>query len=226
MRKSVEPRAPVERVRARVARDRLAVDVLHHEIRHAGVGEAAVDQARDVGVVEARQHLALAQEQALLDLGIESAAQKLDRDVLAEIAAFARAEKNRRHAALAEQAHEAERADALADETLREHVVGAELARVLADRRIQKTAIGFVGRGKQTQQRGAFVQIEHVCGDPRRMRAVRQIQHRIEQRAQPRERSAACIGMLRVASVGRVVHGAPPGGISVERQTAADGDMG
>ncbi len=110
-----EPRAQVERARVRVARDRLAVHVFHDEVRHAGVGEAAVDQPRDIRMVEAREHAALALEEALLDLRVEPAPEQLDRDVLAEVAALARTEKHGRHAALAEQAHEPEHADALPD---------------------------------------------------------------------------------------------------------------
>ena len=42
-----------------IAVERLAVDELHHEVRQPVVGRAAVDEPRDVGVLEAREDLAL-----------------------------------------------------------------------------------------------------------------------------------------------------------------------
>ena len=45
-----------------IARDRLAIDVLHHEIRIPVFGIAAVEQPRDVGMIEVRQDLTFATE--------------------------------------------------------------------------------------------------------------------------------------------------------------------
>jgi hypothetical protein len=48
--------------------DGQAADEFHHQVRQAGLGDAAIDQARDFGMIEAGQELALAAE-ALFDLG-------------------------------------------------------------------------------------------------------------------------------------------------------------
>ncbi len=84
--------------------ERGAIDVLHREPRHAGVGEAAVDEVRDVRMAQPRQDLALAQE-ALVQ-GRAAAAHQLQRDLLRDVV-DPLGQVHRAHAALAEQAQDA-----------------------------------------------------------------------------------------------------------------------
>ena len=51
----LQPLGDVERSAVAVLVDRLPFDVLHHEVRQAVLGRAAVEQARDVRVIEARR---------------------------------------------------------------------------------------------------------------------------------------------------------------------------
>ena len=50
------------------AQERLALDVLHDEVRLAGLGRAAVEEPRDVRVVQRRRDLPLAAEAAERDV--------------------------------------------------------------------------------------------------------------------------------------------------------------
>ncbi len=79
--------------------DRGALDILHHQVRPAIVGGAAVDQPGDVGVLERRQDLPLGAEPAHAVV-IEQAADDLDRDALLERAIGALGQVDGAHAAL------------------------------------------------------------------------------------------------------------------------------
>ena len=70
-------------VRVAVGGDRLAFDVLHHEVRQAVVGRAAVDQARDVRMIELRQDLPFGAEAPQNVIRIEAAPDEFERDLLA-----------------------------------------------------------------------------------------------------------------------------------------------
>ena len=58
-------RCRAEPVRAHVLVDALAVHVLEHEVRLPGGAHAGVEQARDAGVLEAREHRSFAPEALL-----------------------------------------------------------------------------------------------------------------------------------------------------------------
>ena len=81
--------------------------------------DAAVEQPRDVGMVERRENLSLGAEAVVIDLGVEAGAQQLERDLLLERAVGALGEEHARHAAAADLANDAIRADAPALELLR-----------------------------------------------------------------------------------------------------------
>ena len=95
--------------------------------------------------------------------------------------AFARPEENRRHAALAEQAHQPECADALADEVFREARFFGQSRRVLADRCVEKAAVGVVGCVEQTFECAAFFVIGDMGVQPCAARCRRKVDDRIEQ---------------------------------------------
>ncbi len=90
-----------------IAIDRLALDVLHHEVRPAVLRHAAVDEPRDAGMLEACKDLTLGDESVEHVLGIETAADELDRHVLAVLIVVARREIDRAHAAASDRSIEA-----------------------------------------------------------------------------------------------------------------------
>ena len=172
----------VEHARSRVLRDRHAVDVFHDQVRDAGLGHAAVDQACDVRVLQRREHAAFALEQALFEFRIQAAAQQLDRGLLAEIRVLALPKENRRHAALSERAHEAERTDAAADQAFRRKLSRGQARGVLVRGSVEETVA--VVRGEQIAQALAQARIGNVCMDPARTRLRRLFEQRIESLAQ------------------------------------------
>ncbi len=90
------------------------VDVLHGEVRPPVGGDAAVEEARDVGVLQPRENLPLAEE-AAENLAAEwPAANELERDVLLELAVGAIGQEHPAHAAVADLADHAVRPDAVA----------------------------------------------------------------------------------------------------------------
>ncbi|MCR6700805.1 MAG: hypothetical protein NVV68_06515 [Dokdonella sp.] len=97
--------ARVEREPLAVDVDRLAVDVLHDHVRPAAVQQSAIDQARDAGVFEQRENLALVGEpRPGLGSGIGD---QLERCALRELAVGALDLVDLAHAAAADRAHDA-----------------------------------------------------------------------------------------------------------------------
>jgi hypothetical protein len=91
----LEPLVHAEPPLVAVGVDRLALDVLHHQVGQPILGRAAVDQAGDARVVERRERLPLAAE-ALEDvLGIHAPLDDLDRHALREVVVGARGEVHR-----------------------------------------------------------------------------------------------------------------------------------
>ncbi len=100
---------------AAVIQNRLALDVIHHQVGQAGVGCTAVEQPHDVGVVEGGQRLPLLSE-TVDDLDAFSAAQdQLDGHLLLELLVRARAQENRAHASRADRPDHHVRTQAAAD---------------------------------------------------------------------------------------------------------------
>ncbi len=89
-----------------------AVDVFHHEVGQAIVGRAAVEQSRDVRVLQAREDFALRAETAQDFIGIGPALEQFDRNRLAKFRVRARGQPDRAHPAAAELAKQAVGADA------------------------------------------------------------------------------------------------------------------
>ncbi len=93
--------------------DRASAHELHHVERHAVVGHAAVEQARDPRVIESREDLPLGVEAAHERLvAMEPALEELERDAHAEGAVVAHRLVHRPHPSLAGGAQQAPRADA------------------------------------------------------------------------------------------------------------------
>jgi len=97
--------------RLAVAVDRLAIDKLHGEVRQSVGGEPAVDEPSDVGVLEQREDAAFLDESA--DDARAAVLNELDGDPLLELPVGALAEEDASHAAAADLANDAERANAI-----------------------------------------------------------------------------------------------------------------
>ena len=130
----------LRRARIAIDVDRLAVDVLHDDVRRAVRGRAAVEQPRDVRMVERREDLALELQPALDVARQQPAPHQLDRDLLLELLVGALREEHLAHAAAAEAAHDAIRTDALAGE------IDCRVARrsPVPRRRLRRTTAGAI----------------------------------------------------------------------------------
>jgi hypothetical protein len=100
-------------MRLAVAIDRFALHELHREVRQTGIRDAAVDQSRDVRMLEPRQDAALLHEPAKHARG--AMLDQLDGDALLELPIHALAKEHAPHPAAADLAHHAERTDVLGD---------------------------------------------------------------------------------------------------------------
>ena len=182
-----QARGDVQGAHVRMARDRQPIHVVHDEVGHAGVGDAAVDQARDRRVRERGQRLPFAPEQLLLQFRIRAAPQQFHRHALMEVDVFAFAEEHARHAALAEGRYQPERADALADPCLRRAGVFA-LHRIDHGRHrgVQQQRFGACVRGEQRLQVVAIGRVGAVPVHPVAPCLGGQVHDRIERLAQGR----------------------------------------
>ena len=106
-----DSRREVEAVPVAVLGDRYAVDQFHREERHALGGDARIVEPRDMLVLERGQEVALARETLGCGaLGLEARVRDLEGD-LAEYRGGLLGEPHGRHAAGAERADQAVRAD-------------------------------------------------------------------------------------------------------------------
>jgi hypothetical protein len=102
----LQPRRRLQVARVGVIDERSALDELHHQIRQAVRRAAAVEQARDVRVIQAGEDLPFGAEPPHDRLGVHSALEDLQGDALVEDVVVAHGQEDRAHAALAELAHE------------------------------------------------------------------------------------------------------------------------
>src|SRR5262245_23219351 len=102
-----------------IAIDRYARDQLHHEIRLAVVGRAAVDQPRDVRMIEAREDLPFGAEPAYQAARSDAAAHDLDRHLLVKLIVRTHRAIHIAHAALTDQRDDLVRTDAPIEPALR-----------------------------------------------------------------------------------------------------------
>ena len=130
-----------------------AVDVFHDEVGHAFLRRAAVEELRDVRMVEIGQYLALAL-QSEFGLGVdEPVAPELDRDLLVELVVRAAGEIDHAHAARAEQPLDPVGPDHLAFE-----ILGLLRAEGRIDRRRDRPFDGGVDCVVRTEQRDQVVE--------------------------------------------------------------------
>ena len=89
-----------------------AVDELHHQVRPAVAGDAAVEQPGDVGMDEAGEDAALGEEPLVQRIVGVARADQLDGDAMFEVGAGPLGEIDRAHAAAADLRDDAVGADA------------------------------------------------------------------------------------------------------------------
>ena len=124
----LQARADVELVFIAIPGQHDALDVLHDQVRSSIRGRSRIDQGGDVGVMQAGEDAAFPGETLQRGRVQPLAVQQLDRHPLLEIAQLALGQVDRAHAALAEQAQQAEAGHFLADQR------GCCAADVLTDR--------------------------------------------------------------------------------------------
>ncbi len=103
----------VEVILVAVSVDRRAINVLHHQVRPSVGGGASVEQARDVGMVKIRQHLAFVSKAGEDLVGVHAAFDQLDRNLLVVLLVGAFGEPDRAHPPGAQQPLEAVGTDKL-----------------------------------------------------------------------------------------------------------------
>jgi hypothetical protein len=82
-----------------------AIDIFHHQVRHALPGRAAVQQAGDVRVVEVGEDLPLGAKATRQRVARQSAVDELDCDLLAKLLVRALGEINSCHSAATQRPH-------------------------------------------------------------------------------------------------------------------------
>ena len=102
--------------------ERLPLHVLQDEVGLARLRRPAVEQARDVGVIERRRDLALAPEPPQRVLARRARTHELDGDLLLELVVRAAGQVHHPHPAVAELREELVGADPIADPRARRHV--------------------------------------------------------------------------------------------------------
>ena len=112
--KQLQPGRDVQTVRVAVGVDGDAVDVFHDDVGGAVRQRAAIQQMRDVRVIELSQDLALDLEPGLHGVGDRAAEDHLDGHSLVEFGVRALGEENLPHAAHPQGAQHTIRPDAVA----------------------------------------------------------------------------------------------------------------
>ena len=110
-----ETHAVAHRELARVGRERHAVDQLHHQVRQAIVGRAAIEQADDAAVIERGEQLALVAQPGDQQRRCRDRPQDLDRDIADVLGVIARGAVDGAHPALADHRYKPVRSDPRAD---------------------------------------------------------------------------------------------------------------
>ncbi len=144
--RKISRRAPdVEPFAGGEVEERFARHVLHDEVRLARLVDTAVEEARDVRVLERRQHLPLDAE-APLQIGVgDGAPDDLDRDLLLELAVDALGEVDRAHPAPPELAQDPVGAEARAEVGIDDDLEGG--GRLLGGGRPERSVLA--GEGEQ-----------------------------------------------------------------------------
>jgi len=112
----IQPLADAQAMRRGVLGDRTAFNVLHHQVGLPFVGRPAVENGGDVGVLQARQYLALLAEATLDELRSVSPTDQLQRDRLLERVVVAYRPVHGAHAPARDHGEDAVGTDAAATE--------------------------------------------------------------------------------------------------------------
>ncbi len=187
-RQQLDPRTHVQGLCAREIGERGAGHVLHRVPRPAVGGEATIEEARDVRMIEPGEDAPLLHEAAHDLVAVHAALEQLERNLLHEAAVAALGEIHLAHAAATEQALQLERADGVAG-----RCAGRGFGRLRAEaidhgRRhrahaVVEHAAAAVGGEQALDFGGEFRVLAMQLRDPRRARRIVEIQHLVEQLA-------------------------------------------
>src|SRR5580692_963850 len=119
--------------------DGLAFDQLHYKVRDALFSRAAVEQARDVGVIQSGENLSLILEAADDEIGVLAGAHQLDRNLFAVLIVGANGTINFAHTASADLFH-----DFVGPETPTDHRVTMVRIEIIRRTRIWRLRMGDV----------------------------------------------------------------------------------
>ncbi len=162
--------------------DRRALDVLHREPGQAVLGDPAVHEAGDAGVIEQRKDLPLLEEPADEGVARRTGAHQLQCDALAELRVVALGEVHRAHAAAAQLAQDAVRPDPLGRQRgLAELVRGEQAGRELGGWP-RKEALRLLHEAEQPHHDGARLGAHVGARDESGPRVGRPVERRFQQR--------------------------------------------
>src|SRR5262249_7986961 len=111
--KELHALADVEIVSVTILVDLRPLDVLHDEVRQAVVGGAAIEERRDIRVLQLGENLALSAESLQDEVGGHAAAHELDGHAALVVVVVALGKMDRAHSAASELADQAVMAHAL-----------------------------------------------------------------------------------------------------------------
>src|SRR5882724_7425179 len=110
--KQPQPLVNSKRVQLAILRDPRTLDVLHHDVWHAVFGRAAIEQARNIWMLQVRENLTLTFETSKDEVGIHPRTDQLDRNARLVMLVVAFGEIDRAHAPTAQFANQAIGSDA------------------------------------------------------------------------------------------------------------------
>ena len=177
-----QPLLETEAAMLAIVVDRLAVDVLHDEVRPAVRATAAVQQAGKVRMIEASQDLAFLQESAHDGARIHAAADDLERHLLGEGGLGALGEIDLAHTAAPQEADDAPGAHGGAGLQLRLGSVPVHLGIEEHERwLIEDTGGSGVGGQQQVEPRGERRILAAQLGQKARPLGLRQLDQPVEE---------------------------------------------
>src|SRR6266700_719434 len=121
-----------------------AADILHHNVGLSIRADSSVEQARDIGMVQRSQYLALSAQPAQKFLAAETGLHQLDCDLLGKLSVIAFRAIDRAHAAFANELQELIRTELRADQAVGP-VVGKALGKTMNCRTLNESTGLTVG---------------------------------------------------------------------------------
>src|SRR5438128_2121297 len=113
--KELKPFSSIELVCIRILNNWLARDILHDEVRQVGFGSPAVEQSRDVWMIQVRKYLTFVAKTLDDEIRVHAALDELDGYAFGEVLVIALSQIDGAHAAASNLANNFVEPDALTD---------------------------------------------------------------------------------------------------------------